>query len=74
MLMVPPFACDCPMHVLGAPGSYAVPEVSSYSPREASLASWQQVAGRLGIKRRLENGLAEHRRACGGAAAGSASD
>ena len=48
---MPPDACDCHMHVFGAPGSYALPEVRSYTPREASLASWRRAAEAVGLRR-----------------------
>lgn len=48
---VPPDACDCHMHVFGAPGRYALPEVRSYTPQEASLAAWVRVAAAIGLRR-----------------------
>ncbi len=48
---VPPLACDCHMHVFGAPDRYPLPEVRSYTPREASLAAWEAMAARLGLER-----------------------
>ena len=48
---VPPDACDCHMHVFGAPGRFALPELRSYTPQEASLASWRRAAGAVGLQR-----------------------
>ena len=48
---VPPDACDCHMHVFGTPERYALPELRSYTPQEASLASWRRVAGAAGLRR-----------------------
>jgi predicted TIM-barrel fold metal-dependent hydrolase len=48
---VPPDACDCHMHVFGAPERYALPELRSYTPQEASLASWRRAAGAVGLHR-----------------------
>ena len=50
-LTVPPFACDCHMHVFGAPGDYPAPALRSYTPQAASLASWRTVARTLGLTR-----------------------
>jgi hypothetical protein len=33
------------MHVFGAPARYSVPALRSYTPQEASLASWRRAAG-----------------------------
>jgi predicted TIM-barrel fold metal-dependent hydrolase len=48
---VPQDACDCHMHVFGAPERYSVPELRSYTPQEASLASWRRAAGAVGLQR-----------------------
>ena len=48
---LPPDACDCHMHVFGAPGSYTLPEMRSYTPQEASLASWGRAAQGVGLRR-----------------------
>src|SRR5271170_5922566 len=48
---IPPLACDCHMHVFGALDRYPVATVRSYTPREASLASWRKVARTLGLER-----------------------
>jgi len=50
-LTVPPFACDCHMHVFGAPGDYPIPALRSYTPQAAPLASWRTVAATLGLMR-----------------------
>ena len=48
---VPPDACDCHMHVFGAPDRYALPAVRSYTPQEAPLASWARAAAAVGLQR-----------------------
>lgn len=48
---MPPDACDCHMHVFGAPERYALPRLRSYTPQEASLASWRRAAGAVGLRR-----------------------
>ena len=48
---VPSDACDCHMHVFGAPGRYALPKVRSYTPQEAPLASWARAAAAIGLQR-----------------------
>jgi predicted TIM-barrel fold metal-dependent hydrolase len=39
------------MHVFGPPEHYALPELRSYTPQEASLASWQRSAEAVGLHR-----------------------
>jgi predicted TIM-barrel fold metal-dependent hydrolase len=50
-LTVPPLACDCHMHVFGAQGRYPGATLRSYTPQEASLASWRNVARAVGLER-----------------------
>ncbi len=50
-LMVPPGACDCHMHVFGGPDRYSLPKMRSYTPQEATLASWRAMATPLGLER-----------------------
>jgi predicted TIM-barrel fold metal-dependent hydrolase len=50
-LSVPPLACDCHMHVFGAPDRYPSATVRSYTPQEASLTSWRKVAQVIGLER-----------------------
>jgi predicted TIM-barrel fold metal-dependent hydrolase len=49
--VMPPDACDCHMHVFGAADRYTLPEIRSYTPQEASLASWRHAADAAGLKR-----------------------
>jgi predicted TIM-barrel fold metal-dependent hydrolase len=48
---VPPLACDCHMHVFGAPNRYPGATIRSYTAQEASLASWREVARAVGFER-----------------------
>ena len=48
---VPPSACDCHMHVFGALNRYPAAPVRSYTPQEALLGSWRQVAQAIGLER-----------------------
>ncbi len=48
---IPPHACDCHMHVFGAPDRYALPKMRSYTPQEAPLASWARAAAPVGLQR-----------------------
>jgi predicted TIM-barrel fold metal-dependent hydrolase len=50
-LTVPPLACDCHMHVFGAPDRYPSAILRSYTPQEASLASWRNLARAVGLER-----------------------
>ena len=48
---MPPLACDCHMHVFGRPDRYPPAATRSYTPREAPLAVWRDVAEALGLER-----------------------
>ena len=48
---VPPLACDCHMHVFGDPAAYPVADIRSYTPQEASIEAWRNIAGPLGLRR-----------------------
>jgi len=48
---IPRLACDSHMHVFGAPARYPGATVRSYTPQEASLASWRKVARAIGLER-----------------------
>ena len=48
---VPPGACDCHMHVYGPLAAYPAAPQRSYTPREASLADYLDMAGTLGLER-----------------------
>ncbi len=48
---VPPLACDCHMHVFGAPDRYPGAPGRSYTPSLKSLEDYRRVADRLGLQR-----------------------
>jgi predicted TIM-barrel fold metal-dependent hydrolase len=50
---IPEGACDCHMHVFGAPDRYPPAARRSYDPREASLAQWEAMAAAVGLQRQV---------------------
>lgn len=50
-LALPEGACDCHMHVFGAPERYQVAARRAYTPVPAPLSQWREVAARLGLAR-----------------------
>jgi predicted TIM-barrel fold metal-dependent hydrolase len=50
---MPPFACDCHVHIVGAPGQYPLDPYPAYMAGEASVAELKTLRAQLGIERNV---------------------